>query len=234
MEALRDALDRVIAFLPSLVAGLVVLAIGWLVAWLLSRAVRAVLPRVGFDRFLARHRMTNQPPESAPGSRVVATVLFWVVMLVALMEASNIWGLEAVARGVGEAIAYVPNIIAAALIFGAAYVLGNWVYERLRAAPAEQRFSSTILPSAVRAAILTVGAFVALRQLMIAPEILTIAFTLVFGAIAVATALSFGLGGRRAAERMTEDWYDRQRARRSTTNKPVERGPLGAEPHGAH
>jgi len=41
-----------------------------------------------------------------------------------------------------------------------------------------------------------------------------IAFTLVFGTIAIATALSFGLGGRRAAERITEDRYERQQARR--------------------
>jgi hypothetical protein len=66
----------------------------------------------------------------------------------------------------------------------------------------------------VRAAILTVGAFVALRQLLIAPEILVIGFSLVFGAIALATALAFGLGGRRTAERMTDDWYDAQRSRR--------------------
>lgn len=233
MEALRDALDRVIAFLPSLVAGLIVLAIGWLIAWVLARAVRALLPRAGFDRFLARHRLTAQPPETRPGSRVIGTAVFWVVMLVALLEAANIWGLEAVASGVGQAIAYLPNIIAAVLIFGAAYVLGNWVHDRFRGAPAEQRSSMAILPSAARAAILTIGAFVALRQLMIAPEILTIGFTLVFGAIAVAAALSFGLGGRRAAERMTEDWYERQRVRRAGA-RTVERAPLGPEPRGAH
>ena len=234
MEAFRDALDRVVAFLPDLVAGLVVLAIGWLVAWVLARVVRAVLPRVGFDRFLARHNLTAKSPERRPGSHVVGTAVFWVVMLIALMEASNIWGLEAVANGIGQAIAYVPNVIAAALIFGAAYILGNWVHGRLRGAPAEDRFPVAILPGAARAAILTIGAFVALRQLQIAPEILIIAFALVFGAIAVATALSFGLGGRRAAERITEDWYERQQKTRRSASSTVERVARGPEPHGAY
>ncbi len=224
-DSFRDALGDVVAFLPSLVAGLIVLAIGWLVAAVLRSAVRALLPRTGFDRFLARHRLTTRPPDTRPGSNVVATAVFWVVMAVALMQAANIWGLRAVANGLGEAIAYVPNVVAAALIFGAGFVFANWVYERLRAAPATERFSFAILPGAVRAGILTIAAFIALRQLLIAPEILIIGFTLVFGAIAVATALSFGLGGRRAAERMTEDWYDRQKTRRPVAQaSSAERG----------
>ncbi len=241
VESSRRALGDVVAFLPSLVAGLIVLAIGWLVAIAVSRVIRAVLPRVGFDRFLARHRLTNQPPDRRPGSRVVATAAFWGVFLVALMQAANVWGLRAVANGLGEAIAYVPNALAAVVIFGAAFVLGNWVYDRLRASPAQEPLAFSILPGAVRAGILTIGGFIALRQLLIAPEILIIGFTLVFGAIAVATALSFGLGGRRAAERMTVDWYDRQRPRGPRVpTSPAERAgtlppePSAPPPRGAH
>ncbi|MBC7172545.1 MAG: hypothetical protein H5U40_08975 [Polyangiaceae bacterium] len=239
---MRDALGDAVAFLPSLIAGLIVLAIGWVLAMVVGRVIRAVLPRVGFDRFLARHRLTTQPPENIPGSRVVATAGFWVVMLIALMQTANIWQLRPVANGLGRLIAYVPNVLAAVLIFGAAFAFGNWVYDRLRASAAEQdrlrvgptaeRFSSGILPGAVRAGILTIGAFISLRQLLIAPEILIIGFTLVFGAIAVATALSFGLGGRRAAERMTEDWYDRQQTRRPVGSSSTDRSvPPG---RGAH
>lgn len=235
-ESFGNALGRAVAFLPSLVAGLVVLLIGWLIAWVIGRLVGAVLPRVGFDRFLARHRLTSRDPNTRPGSRVAATAAFWVVMLIALMEATNLWGLDAVANGIGRLIAFLPNIVAAGLIFGAAFVIANWVEGRLRAAPPEDRVSATILPGALRAGILTIGAVIALRQLLIAPEILIIGFTLVFGAIAVATAISFGLGGRRAAERMTEDWYDRQQSRRGITAGPrTERVVTRpTEPRGAH
>lgn len=213
MQSLRNALGDVVAFLPTLFAGVIVFAIGWIIAAAVRGVVRAVLPRAGFDRFLARHRLTTRPQETRPGTNVLASAAFWVVMLVALMQTSNILGLGAVASGLGRAIAFLPNIIAATLIFGGAFVFANWVHDRIRAAPAE-RFSVAILPGAVRAGILTIAAFISLRQLLIAPEILVIGFTLSFGAIAVATALSFGLGGRRAAERMTEDWYDRQKSRR--------------------
>jgi hypothetical protein len=213
MNMLRGAIDQIVSFLPAFFAGLVVLAIGWIVAWAVSRLIRVVLPRIGFDRFLARHKLTNRAPEKHPGSNAVAQGAKWIIMLIALMQAANIWGLGIVASGLAAAIRYLPNVVAAVLIFGAAFVVGNWARDRLRSSPAEARYSGAMLPAGVRAGILTIGAFVALRQLAIAPEILIIGFTLVFGAIAVAMALAFGLGGRRAAERMTEDWYERQRPR---------------------
>jgi hypothetical protein len=230
-HSIRNSLGEIIAFLPNLLAGIIVLAIGWIVGAIVRAAVRAALPRSGFDRFLARHRLTARPPESRPGSNVVASAAFWAIMLVALMQAANAWRLPGVANGLGQVLAYVPNIIAATLIFGAAFVLGNWVYDRLRAAPAAERFTVAILPGTVRAGILTIAAFISLRQLLIAPEILVIGFTLVFGAIAVATALSFGLGGRRAAERITEDWYDRQQARRSVAQPSAPTAIAPDRPH---
>jgi hypothetical protein len=145
----------------------------------------------------------------------VGTAAAWVIFLIALMQAATAWRLGFIANGLARVIAFLPNVIAAVLIFGGSWLLGNWVADRLRARPADNRPGQeqmvTILPGAVRAGVLTIGAFVALRQILVAPEILVIGFTLVFGAIALATALAFGLGGRRAAERMTEDWYDNRR-----------------------
>jgi hypothetical protein len=64
----------------------------------------------------------------------------------------------------------------------------------------------------VRAGVLAMGAFMALRELQIAPEIVTIAFTLTLAAIALAAALAFGLGSRGVAAQVTQQWYERQAA----------------------
>jgi hypothetical protein len=64
--------------------------------------------------------------------------------------------------------------------------------------------------ASVRAGVLALGAFMALRELQIAPEIVTIAFTLTLAAIALAAALAFGLGSRGVAGQVTQQWYERQ------------------------
>jgi len=221
VNTLEEALSDFVAFLPALVAGLIVLLIGWVVAAVLRRVIMALLPRTHFDRFLSRHRIIDRDPQMHTGSRVVASAAFWAIVLIALMQASNIWGLGFVANGLGQVIAFVPNVVAAVLVFGLALLIGNWLRDRMRARETEERRQSTFLPDGIRALILTVGAFLALRQLRIAPEILVIGFALVFGAIALATAIAFGLGGRHTVERMTHDWYERQRAERSS--RPAER-----------
>lgn len=214
VNPLREALSDFVTFLPALVAGLIVLLIGWVIAAVLRRIIMALLPRTHFDQFLSRHRIIDRDPEKHTGSRVVAGVAYWAILLIALMQASNIWGLEFVANGLSQVIAFLPNIIGAVLVFGLAILIGNWLRGRMQARAVEERWQSTFLPDAVRALILTVGAFLALRQLRIAPEILVVGFALLFGAIAVGTAIAFGLGARHTVERMTHDWYERQRARR--------------------
>lgn len=233
VRTLREALASFVAYLPVLIAGLIVLALGWIVAAVLRRLINALLPRTGFDRFLARHKVVDRAPETHSGSRIVASAAFWAVILIALMQAANIWGLHFVANGLARAIAFVPNIVSAVIIFGAALLVGNWARQRVRerGETDRERAGMTFLPDALRAGILTVGAFFALRQLEIAPDLLLLGFALVLGAIAVAAAIAIGLGSRHAVQRITDDWYDRQRARRDRgRTSPSERGPMGEMP----
>ncbi len=218
METLEESLSRIIAFLPDLLAGLMILAIGWLIAAVIRRVIVAVLPRLAFDRFIARHGLSRRPVEERWASRGVGALAFWAIFLIALMQATQVWDLPLLSNGIASVLAFIPNAVIAVVVFAVALVAGNWVWRRLREAPTQHgQPQSELLPGAVRAGILTIGAFIALRELNVASEILVIAFTLVFGAIAIAMALAFGLGGRRTAEKVTDDWYEGQRARMART-----------------
>jgi hypothetical protein len=246
MSYLEAAFSRTVAFLPDLIAGLIILAIGWLIAAVVRRVIFAALPRLGFDRFLVRHGLIQTPvtteghDDAGQGTRAVGAVVFWGILLIALMEAAQVWHLPFLAVGIARVLGFVPNAVVAVIIFAVALVAGNWAERRLRETRADDAQAalqpqSRIVPGAVRGGILTVGAFLALRELAIAPEILIIGFTLVFGAIALAAALAFGLGGRRAAEKVTDDWYESQRARQArneaSRNTLRTTQPLGTDLH---
>lgn len=248
MRYLEAAISRTVAFLPDLFAGLIILAVGWLIAAVVRRVIVAALPRLGFDRFLVRHGLVQTPAATeghAPphadvghGTRAVAAVAFWGILLIALMEAAQVWHMPFLSVGIARVLAFIPNAVVAVIIFAVAIVAGNWAERRLRETrgdEAQAQPQSRIVPGAVRGGILTIGAFLALRELAIAPEILIIGFTLVFGAIALAAALAFGLGGRRAAEKVTDDWYESQRARQArneaSRNTLRTTQPLGTDLH---
>ncbi|MBX3187590.1 MAG: hypothetical protein KF819_11270 [Labilithrix sp.] len=210
---LTTAFDGLVAFLPNLIAGIVILILGYIVALILRRVTRALAHRLGFDRLTERLGVASAT-EPHKGSRVLGSAVFAIVMLVAIMQASRAWNLGFVALGIAAFIAYVPHIIAAVVVFGAALYVGNFVRDRLFRRQAEnggEIEQIRMLPSLVRGAILAVGAFMALRELQIAPEIVNAAFVLTLGAMAVASAIAFGFGGRDIAARIMQSWYDRRR-----------------------
>ena len=218
MHWLTTAFDGFVAFLPSLVAGLVVLLIGYVVANVLARVTRSLLRRVGLDRLLARvgivGGVVGRGGEGRPPSHWAGTTVFTVVIIATFMQVARTWNMTFVAVGFARLLEYVPHVVGAVLIFGAAMFLGNWLRDRLlRSSFLSAQASSQegrLIPSVLRGVVIGIGSFMALRELQIAPEIVNLAFSLSLGAFALAAALAFGLGGRDVAGRIAQSWYERR------------------------
>lgn len=221
IQWLTTAFDRIVAFFPNLIAGLVILLVGWGIAVVLARVTRALAHRLGFDRLVDR-LSPAKAGEPAGSSRKLGSLVYAIVMVAAVMQAARAWRLDFVANGLAAILAYLPHVLAAAIVFGAALFIGNWVRDRVfrpRVVEAEagevarvgiEMGGSRILPGLVRGVIIAVGAFMALRELQIAPEIVNAAFMLTLGALAVAAALAFGLGARDVAGRVAQSWWERR------------------------
>lgn len=213
---LTTAFDDIVAFLPNLIAGLVILLVGWLIAYALAKVTRAVARRLGFDRLMAKLGISTGT-ELRSGSHALGSIVYGIVMLVAVMQVARAWRLDFVSNGLAAILAYVPHAIAAAVVFGIALFLGNLVRDRFYRARTLEAAAIGVapprfLPGLLRAIILAIGAFMALRELQIAPEIVNAAFMLTLGALAVAAALAFGLGGREVAGRIAQSMWERRSA----------------------
>ncbi|HVK64989.1 MAG TPA: hypothetical protein VM694_10960 [Polyangium sp.] len=224
---LRAAWNDFLAFLPDLLWGLAILVVGYFIARLLASIARPLLHRVGFDRLVDRLGIAMRADRTEQGSRWGASIVFWVTMLIVLMYVADVWRLGAVAAGIAAIIAYLPHVLAAAVIFGAALLFANWVRARMletngTSVPGETPTASQrpLVAGAIRAGILALGAFMALRELQIAEEIVTLAFSLTLGAIALAAALAFGLGSRDVAGRVARRWYEERLGKRAAMGAP--------------
>jgi hypothetical protein len=71
--------------------------------------------------------------------------------------------------------------------------------------------------------------FMALQELGIATDIVTTAFAILFGAVALALALSFGLGNRELAGEVTRQWYERYRAEREAIDRDARAAEMADE-----
>jgi hypothetical protein len=202
--------------IPALFGALIIVFAGYLVAKLLERAVDGVLRRIGLNSMLARGGVMEAVERSGAHvnpTRVIANLVFWLVMFAVILMAANALGLESLAGVFGELVSYIPSVIAAIVIILVGIVLGQFVGGLIGASAGAMR-GGRALARVGSGGIILLAVFMALQELGIASEIVSTAFAILFGAIALAISLAFGLGSRELAGEITRDWYERYKAER--------------------
>ena len=167
-------------------------------------------------------------------SRVVGALLqpliFWLVMLVVILLASTALGLESINQMFGMMLAFIPTLIAAIVIIILGMIVGEFVRGLILASAGGVAGVPTVAKIA-KGAVIVIALFMALQQVGVAEEIVTAAFTLILGAVALAVGLAFGLGNRELAGEITRRWYEEgQRRDRRRTDRQGPNTPPGGEP----
>jgi hypothetical protein len=204
-------LGAIVNFLPHLLAAIAILVIGFFLAKLLEKATDALLEKLRFDEALSRGGVDGALARTGTrldASSVVARLVFWIVLLVAILMAANALGLTAVAAMFEQLVTYIPNVIVAVLILTLGMVLGEFVKD-LVAASVGSVGGGMALAKLAKVAVITLAVFMALDQLQVAEDIVATAFTLLLGALALAVGLAFGLGNRELAGEYTRRWVER-------------------------
>lgn len=217
IDRLQSSFSEVFGeLIPALLGALVIIFAGYLLAKVLERLVDRFLKRVGINRMLERGGVMQAVERSGAHlnpARVLSNLVFWLVMFAVILVAANALGLESLASVFGELVSYIPSVIAAIVIILVGIVLGQFV-GGLIAASAGGLHGGRALARVGSGGVILLAVFMALQELGIATEIVTTAFAILFGAIALALALSFGLGNRELAGEITREWYDQYRKER--------------------
>jgi hypothetical protein len=156
-------------------------------------------------------------------SHLLSRIVFWVIMIAVFSLAAAVLGVAALTAFVGAVWAYLPNVIAAFLIFLVASALAGGiatVVDRALGGTSLGRIAKTVAPVLIMA----IAVFMILEQLKIATQIVTITYAALMGAIALGSALAFGLGGREVAGEMLRGAYDKGRANSDQFRRDLEVG----------
>jgi len=210
-DSVQRGFDEFATWVPRLAAFLAILVVGYFVAKIVARLVRKVLERVGFDRTLHSGtagtwiaKVTSRP------SALLGTIAFWVLFVGAISIALDVLGIEAVDDFVAAVWGYIPNVIAALVIFLAAGAIAAGV-AALVARTMGDTSTGRIVGTAAPILIMAIAGFMILDQLMIAEQIVVITYAALMGSIALGMALAFGLGGREVAAEVLRGAYEGRR-----------------------
>ncbi len=225
-----DFLDRLRAsfvdlgrFIPALLGALIIIFAGYLLAKLLEKGIDRSLSKIGLNRWLERGGVMDAMAKTGrhvTPSRVIANIVFWLVMFAVLTIAANALGLTALAEVFAELVSYLPSVIAAIIIILVGIVLGQFVHGLILASAGRIHGGPT-LARVGQIGVVMLAVFMALQQLGIATDIVTTAFAILFGAVALGMALAFGLGNRDLAGEITREWYERMRAEREAIARQI-------------
>jgi hypothetical protein len=216
LERLQGSFTQFAEFVPALFGALIILFAGYLLAKLIERGTERLFRRMRLNYLLERGGVMQAVERSGSHfnpSRVIANLVFWFVMFVVIMIAANALGMETLADVFSELVGYIPSMMAAIVLLIVGIVLGRFVGGLILASAGAIPGGPT-LARVGRWGVILLAIFMALQQLGIANEIVVTAFAILFGAVALALALSFGLGNRELAGEVTRAWYERYKAER--------------------
>ncbi|MGB0911548.1 MAG: mechanosensitive ion channel [Nitrospirales bacterium] len=199
-EPAIEMLNAMMTAIPNIFAAAIILTIAYFVSGLVSSLISNLLGGIGFNGLpdkLGLGQIVND--ESTP-SQMVGKVISFFIMLFATVEAANRLGFHQVSELVAMFIQFGSQVLLGGLIITIGFWLSNLAHSAI------SRAGSISVANIARFAILGLILAMGLRAMGLADDIVNLAFGLTLGAIAVAVALSFGLGGREAAGRQMEHW----------------------------
>jgi len=210
MKAISDPatmmLSELINAIPNILAAAIILIVFFIVGRYVTQILRQLLENLNTDELPARTGLSGVLGGRSL-SKLLADVAFFFIIffgVITAVEKLEFTQMSALLRDMLE--------LSGRIFFGLVILaIGNFIAKIAHDALAS---SNGFIASLARVAVLALFLAIALRQMGIADDIINLAFGLTLGAIAVAVALSFGLGGREAAGKQMEHILSRLRGER--------------------
>jgi hypothetical protein len=215
LEPIRDIAKRVYEFLPNLAV-----ALGWIVLFLVlarvarfavRRGLRAinvnvVTERAGLDDFLKRGGLESDTID------IFALIVYWLLIVVGLLLAFDVLGLNTVRDLLKQIVQYVPQLAAALVILtlGAYFAMfvGNTISAYFRGIGTRD---AELLGRLAQYVVIAFVVLMSLEQLGLGGEIIKLSFLILLAGVVLALALAFGLGGQKWAANLLERWWPSDR-----------------------
>jgi hypothetical protein len=208
-------LAEVGAALPRLLIAFVVLLAGWMVAKLARFAVEKALRAMSFPVLTERSGMDDFLRNGgirADTTAVLGLLVYWLVILAALVIGFNSLGLSYITDLIGRVILFVPRLMVAILILAFGSYFARFIENAVGAYGRNIGLQDAdLLGRIARYAILVFVILIALDQVGIGGDIVRQTFLIVLAGLVFALALAFGLGGRHWAADLLERWWPRRK-----------------------
>ncbi|HET6271784.1 MAG TPA: hypothetical protein VFG32_02260 [Bacteroidota bacterium] len=207
-KALYGVTEKLIAYLPNLVAGIVLIAMGWFLGWLVKRIVVQVLLVLRFDRLLRRFKWGAgfaKADVRYAFAEFIGNGAFLIIFLILLNASLGALQLTVISDVLRQGVLFIPKLLVAAVIFGLGWLLAGWIAGTIqRALTKEDVPRATLIARFTKVVIMLFFSAMALTELDIAREIVIIGFSVTIVTLGILVIVMTSIGGKRFISRILE------------------------------
>ena len=205
---MEEFFKQVGGFIPHLLVMVIIIVIGFGVAWAAKTVISRLLEVVHFDQFSTRLGFSQALSKGGireHPSHLISRLVYWVIFLAFLMLGLDALNLNAVNQLVSKTLSYLPHLLVALIILAVGIILGNFFGQAILIAAVNAQISQArFLAVGGRIGVILFALAMALVQLGIATSIIVAAFSISFGGVVLALAIAFGLGAKETAKAIIE------------------------------
>jgi len=211
-------LQQILNALPAIFTAIAILIVAYFLGRFVADLVTSILTSLGFNnifsvlglptptrRIVVPAEPTTPVQTTRTPSEIAGIIVLVGIMLFATVAAVNILNIPALTALVTGILVIFGRILAGLIVFGVGLFLANLAFNIITSSGNPQ---ARILGQVARIAIIALVSAMALQQIGVASDIVNLAFGLLLGAIAIAIALAFGLGGRDIAREQVQEWLN--------------------------
>lgn len=198
-----DMLNKLLTAIPNIIGAGIILAVTYFVAKFVISMLTSVLDGMNVNEMPQKLGIADMFSASFTPTKLIGNVIMFFSMLTAATAAVNTLGIEIISNIFAKVLEFGGGILVGGVILVVGYFLSTLAYNKLK------QYSSGGMANIARFAILGLVLAMGLRAMGLADNIVNMAFGFTLGAVAIALALAFGLGGREAAKRVANGWADK-------------------------
>jgi hypothetical protein len=207
-KALYGVADKFIAYLPNLVAGIVLIAFGWFLGWAVKRIIVQVLLVLRFDRLLRRFKWGagfGKADVRFAFAEFLGNGAFLIVFLILLNASLEALQLTVLSEVLKQAVLFMPRLLIAGVIFGLGWLIAGWIAVGMQRALAKEEVPrSTLIARFAKVVMMLFFSAMGLTELDIAREIVIIGFSVTIITLAVLSIVMTTIGGKRFVSKILQ------------------------------
>ncbi len=206
--------QKLMGAIPEIIGAILIFLLGWLFSRFLSRLVAktlkflkfdALAERIGTQKFLAKANIQVEP------SRLIGIFVYWILMLLVILSASDALGWTAVSQEVSRLLGLLPNLLVAIVFFIVGTYIATFVRDIIRSASQSLGIAAgRIISSVVFYLLLILVILTSLNQAGVNTDIITNNMMIILAAILGAAALSYGLASREVMSNILANFFNRR------------------------